>query len=387
MANSPDVVIFGAGIAGLWLFHHLKKIGYDVLLFERDAIGCGQTIAAQGIIHSGLKFTLAGKVSSLARSISAMPQLWREALDGQGPVDLSTAHVNAPSQFLMIPSGFIGDLTTVITKKALGGKTHSITKENWPDGIVQNGFKGSLVYMDEPVLDVPSVLMALSAPYHDQIYKISDTQASDPITFLKELEITPKKVIFTGAASNMSLAKHYNDHHGLETQMRPLHQGLMKGAPFPLYAHFVGKTDKPIATITTHTAKDGSLIWYFGAGVAERAKESDPRQVIEAAKSALKSYLPAFDFSNAQWATWPVDRVEGKSKTENWMPDTPTIHSVDNRLYCWPTKMTFAPLLTSMILDHFEKNKITPSRHKTHIEDLPLATFAKPPWERVTWTS
>ena len=68
----PDIVIFGAGIAGLWTFHSLKKMGYDVLLLERESIGGGQTIASQGIIHSGLKFSLAGKVNKLAKSISAM---------------------------------------------------------------------------------------------------------------------------------------------------------------------------------------------------------------------------------------------------------------------------------------------------------------------------
>ena len=52
-----DVVIFGAGIAGLWTFNRLKSLGYDVLLLEKKAIGCGQTLASQGIIHSGLTAT------------------------------------------------------------------------------------------------------------------------------------------------------------------------------------------------------------------------------------------------------------------------------------------------------------------------------------------
>ena len=89
-----DIVIFGAGIAGLWTFNHLKSLGYDVLLLERDAIGCGQTIASQGIIHSGLKFSLAGKVNTLAKTLSTMPDRWRNALSGHGPIDLSQAHMS-----------------------------------------------------------------------------------------------------------------------------------------------------------------------------------------------------------------------------------------------------------------------------------------------------
>jgi glycine/D-amino acid oxidase-like deaminating enzyme len=82
-ARAADIVIVGAGIAGLWTFHRLKKRGYDVLLLEKDSIGGDQTIASQGIIHSGLKFAIAGKISTLARSISAMPDIWRTALKGE----------------------------------------------------------------------------------------------------------------------------------------------------------------------------------------------------------------------------------------------------------------------------------------------------------------
>ena len=101
----PDIVIFGAGIAGLWLFHHLKRKNFDVLLLEKDSIGGEQSIASQGIIHSGLKYCLAGKVNKLAQTISEMPQIWRNALEGQASVDLSKATINAQSQDLLIPKG------------------------------------------------------------------------------------------------------------------------------------------------------------------------------------------------------------------------------------------------------------------------------------------
>ena len=67
-------VVFGAGIAGLWAFNRLKGAGYNALLLESNRIGCGQTIASQGILHSGLKYAIAGKVNKLAKSISALPQ-------------------------------------------------------------------------------------------------------------------------------------------------------------------------------------------------------------------------------------------------------------------------------------------------------------------------
>src|SRR3546814_1445364 len=50
MRKTVDVVILGAGIAGLWTYARLRRAGYDALLCAQGAIGGGQTIAAQGKI-------------------------------------------------------------------------------------------------------------------------------------------------------------------------------------------------------------------------------------------------------------------------------------------------------------------------------------------------
>lgn len=386
MARSPDIVIFGAGIAGLWAFHRLKKHGYDVLLLEKDSIGCGQTIASQGIIHSGLKFSLAGKVNKLARSISAMPLMWRDALSGIGEIDLSAAKLSATSQQLLIPSGFMGGLTSLIAQRALGNNVHSIDKKDWPQDIKSSGFNGSLIFMDEPVLDVPSVLRALAAPYRDYIRKIDNQYADQPYYFLKRHNINPKRIIFTSAMSNHDIAKSNGDDAGLETQKRPLLQGMIKNAPFPLFAHLVGKTDKPVVSITTHKTSDGALVWYLGGGAAERSKDANPQDVYAHALKAFKSYLPNIDLSNAAWSTLPIDRVEGKSKTDSWMPDTPTIHRTEKALYCWPTKLTFAPMLADMIMEDLKKSGITPSGQQTDFSFLPEIGFTQTPWDNAQWT-
>jgi glycerol-3-phosphate dehydrogenase len=53
-----DVAILGGGIAGLWLLARLRQAGYSTLLLESQALGAGQTIASQGIIHGGLKYAI-----------------------------------------------------------------------------------------------------------------------------------------------------------------------------------------------------------------------------------------------------------------------------------------------------------------------------------------
>ncbi len=381
-----DVAIFGAGIAGLWTFNHLKRLGYNVILLEKKAIGGEQSIASQGIIHSGLKFSLAGKVSNIAKTISKMPEIWQDALNGKNVVDLSNAKTNASSQHLFIPKGAFGNLTNIVAQKTLGNQAHSIPKNKWNENIKSCGFDGSIIFMDEPVLDIPSVIRALASPYISCIRKITDEQASTPFNFLKENNIIAKRIIFTCASNNHIIAKKNYHECGLETQKRPLLQAMLRPAPFPLYAHLVGKTDKPLVSITTHKAKNGDFIWYLGGKVAERKKDDDPNHVYNSALKTFKKYLPNIDFSDVKWSSLPIDRIEGKSRTDGWMPDTPTIHHTNEALYCWPTKLTFAPMLSQMILEDLKNLEIEPSNKISNFSFLPDVDYAQAPWDKTKWT-
>ena len=376
MRPSIDIAVVGAGIAGLWVFHRLKKLGYNAVLLENNGIGGGQSIASQGIIHSGLKYAFAGQINDLARSISAMPDVWRAALRGEGDVDLSSAHVSAHSQYLLIPNGFMGGLVKLVTQKALGGGVHEVARADWPEDITASGFQGSVVFMGEPVLDVPSVIRALAEPYQDCIINA------------RPEDVNAKRVIYTAADSNAVFADQNQDDSGLKTQARPLLMGFVRNAPYPLYVHCVGTSDKPVVTITTHKAQDGSLIWYLGGSVAERSKDADPQEVYDASIAAFKKYLPALDISQLEWAVLPIDRVEGKSSQrnngQNHLPDTPTIHKAGDRLYCWPTKLTFAPMLSDMVLDWLD---IKPSGEQSDFSGFEKAKYANAPWDIVEWKS
>lgn len=393
--HTPDIIISGAGIAGLWLFNRLKRAGYDVLLLEKDTIGCGQTIAAQGIIHSGLKYAFAGQLNEFARSLSTMPDLWRDALAGKGPVDLGAARVNASSQYLLIPSGFMGGLIGLVTRKALGNNVHQLEPSQWPESIIKTGFDGTVIFMDEPVVDVASVLHALADPYRDCIRKVDALADVDyhltggHIDHIRigEETFSARKHIFTAAGSNRLIAEKLGHAAGLDTQARPLLMGMMHHAPCELYAHCVGPSDKPVMTITTHRASDGSLVWYLGGAVAERAKNASPQDVYKTAQEAFHKYMPAVDLSRVAWSTLPIDRIEGKSKTSGHLPDTPTIHAVENALYCWPTKLTFAPMLANQIFEKLEAHKITPSGTTGDFDYLPPCPFTEAPWDNALWTA
>ncbi|MCH8259649.1 MAG: FAD-dependent oxidoreductase, partial [Planctomycetes bacterium] len=77
-----DVVILGGGGAGLWLLDELVRRDFSVLLLEANELGSGQTVASQGIIHGGLKYTLSGFMTPSASAIRDMPGVWRACLAG-----------------------------------------------------------------------------------------------------------------------------------------------------------------------------------------------------------------------------------------------------------------------------------------------------------------
>ena len=93
-------VIIGSGIAALWCANYLQNSGHQVIVLEKGDIGGGQTIASQGMIHGGTKYSLDGVLTKASISISDMPNTWLEALNGNGIVDLSESKVNAYYQVL-----------------------------------------------------------------------------------------------------------------------------------------------------------------------------------------------------------------------------------------------------------------------------------------------
>lgn len=386
MGRSIDIAIIGAGIAGLWAFNRLSRAGYDVLLLENAAIGAGQTIAAQGIIHSGWKYSLLGHVSGLARSLRAMPGRWRDALRGVGEVDLSAAKLRASSHLMLSKHGIAADIRGVGARFTT--KARKLAAAEWPAGLTEAGFDGGIDYMDEPVVDVPSVLRALAEPYRPAIRLIGRDESADPLHWLAAIGIEPRVVLVTAAGSNERIAAAAGHADGLEVQRRPLLQGLLAPAPFPLFAHlFEGSLDKPAVTVTTHETADGTPVWYLGARVAERPKEADPASVYDSARQVFANFLPEFDAAGVRWATVPIDRVEGKAAERTWLPDAPTVHRVGNTLYCWATKMTCAPLFGDMVVAEIESLGIAPSQRRTDFSDLPEVGYAQTPWDRATWTS
>ena len=95
-----DALIFGGGGAGLWLLDELHRRSFRTMLIENRALGAGQTIASQGILHAGLKYALGGLLSGAAKAVGEMTDLWRQCLEGRAQPDLRGVRILSPCCYL-----------------------------------------------------------------------------------------------------------------------------------------------------------------------------------------------------------------------------------------------------------------------------------------------
>lgn len=304
---ATDIVIFGGGIAGLWLLHRLRLSGYSAVLFESGNLGGGQTYKAQGIIHGGMKYALQGKYTSEAQAMADMPAVWRACLEGSGEIDLSSVPVLSPRHYLWSPTKFTSKLTGFLASAALSSKVETVPKASYPEVFHHPAFKGEVFALDEIVIDVPALIRALAKANQDAVFKI-EPLCGDELKFDdngkllsatvyqsgKSIEITAQQFIFTAGAGNEVIIKKLKQ-PVVAMQRRPLHMVLVK-LPFdyPLYAHCMGLGTRPRVTITTHHLQNGSAVWYIGGQLAEDGVERDSASQIRAAREELCALSPGW---------------------------------------------------------------------------------------------
>lgn len=393
-AINVDITIIGGGIAGLWLLNRLRALGYNAILFEQNALGSGQTIASQGMIHGGLKYTLGGAFTNISETIAKMPSHWRSCLAGQGDVDLSRAQRLSDHIYLWSSASLGSKLTTFFASQALRSRVTALAKHERPPVFQDKAFNGKLYRLQEFVVDVPSVVSALAENYREAIFKIDWQQAQ----FVQAndgrveglqikhsgqvLTIQSQRFIFAAGEGNENLLQQLSITQP-EMQRRPLHQVLVKhDYPHPLYAHCIGTSPTPRLTVSSHATPDGKWIWYLGGGLATKGVEQTESELIATAKQELKDLLPWIDFSQAQWGCLRINRAEPK-QGDFMLPDTAYAKSCDNVIVAWPTKLTLSPNLASEVVKLLRQQQISPKYPGLNL----LATLPRPELAQAFWES
>lgn len=389
---NTDVVIIGAGIAGLWLHHRLNDLGYHALLLENGQIGQGQTLSSQGIIHGGSKYALNGILSKASQVISSMPARWKACLEGKGEIDLSRVNKLAEHQLLWSKDRLSSKMVSFFASKALSSRMQAVPKNERPAVFQDPAFKGALYQLDEPVLDVPSLMSVMVEKWHDRMLAVPETaeyqwqQFGDKIDTLlvgEQYEIKAQAFVLTSGEGIADILKSLHlDKPAM--QKRPLQMLLCKSTqpahPLPvIYAHSLGSGSKPIATISSHRDHTGNIVWYIGGNIAE-VGVGKPREVlISEARVLLADILPWVELPELEWATHPVNRAEPRQSSLS-RPDTAFVSSQGNLHVCWPTKLALAPDLSDQVLIALEKQGLTAQTNQN--PDFPHPEIARPLWDR-----
>lgn len=383
-ALSTDVLIIGAGVAGLWLNARLRDQGFSTVLVESASLGGGQSVKSQGIIHGGAKYALHGALTGASEAIADMPRRWREALAGNGELDLRGVRLLSEAHYLWSPGTLAGNLTSFFASKAVRGRVDQVKGDQLPPALQDPRFKGKVYRLAELVVDVPSLIARLAELAGDSLLagqQIEPLQENEELVGLRVdgREIRAQRIVFSAGAGNAQLLETL----GLSQpamQTRPLHMVLVKGPSLkPLYAHCLGGGPKPRITITTHPAADGQWVWYLGGDIAEaEGVAREPAAQIAAAQQELGKLLPWVDLSQAQWATLRVERAE-PAQSGLVRPDNAFLADQGRLLVGWPTKLALAPDFADRVLTAFKQDGIVPSTTQ------PLPALPRPPLAQTAW--
>lgn len=389
-----DITIIGGGIAGLWLLHRLCNAGYNAILLESKALGSDQSVASQGMIHGGIKYTLSGLLTGASEAIADMPGYWRKCLQGDGDIDLRGCQLLSDHFYLWSSTKTTSRLTTFFASKATRGRVDKVSGKQLPPLLQVPDFRGSVYKLVDMVLDVPSLVRQLAAPLESRIFQIdwqtakfqrlpNGCHAIEVASDKQRLLLNSAAIVLTAGQGNAELLKQLNASTP-EMQTRPLQQVLVKHRhPHSFFGHCLGAETTPRVTISSHACDDGSQVWYLGGALAEKGASQSSDELIYCAKRELSELLPWVDLSNAQWATLPVERAEPLQRNFA-RPDQAYADwagNCQNVIAAWPTKLTLAPNLATQIVELLAKKEIKP--HTASPPSLPLKTpgIASPPWQ------
>lgn len=396
MANA-DLIIFGGGIAGLWTLSEASRLGYRCVLLEAFELGSGQTIASQGIIHGGLKYTLQGMMTGSARRIREMPLIWRNALKGEQEPDLSRTAIRSNSCYLWRTSSVSSRLGMFGAKMGLRVAPQNLAPEEVPEVLAQ--CPGSIAVMEEQVISPHSLITNLADSFADQIFRYDPEQLtfhSDESGNIKSVEIQNSNgepfiietaaVLLTAGRGNEQLrnqARRQSVSDSNVMQKRPLHMVMVRGKLPEFNGHCVDGAKTRI-TITSDTDSEGRTIWQLGGQVAEIGVTMNRRELIQHAAQELAAAVPGIDLTGLEWTTYAVDRAEGITKS-GLRPESPQILKESNLFTAWPAKLALAPCLATEVCQCLQEINLIPTSGNVSWKEsftiLPRPLVAQPPWE------
>ena len=351
-----DFAIIGGGVTGLWLNALLTRTGFSTVVIEKRALGGEQTLASQGMIHGGVKYSLSGLVNNHFDTLKGMPDRWMKCLSGDDSVDLRNVKILSPRYYMFSDESLSSKLVTFLGSLLLRSHVSPVKSADFPKAFNNPKFKGNLYELKDIVIDTKSLVENLTRGFETRIVKghpeiVCKEGRISSLIIDGKYRVEAEKYILAAGVGNQEIINTVEI--PLEMQNRPLHQVVIRGENLPdLFAHAVSIRDlsKPRITFTTHIV-DRHKYWYLGGELAESGVKRTSLDQIKFAKKELNNILPWIDFSECKFSTFRIDRAEPKSK-KNLKPAKAFVQFYENTIVCWPTKLALTPQLGDDVLSN-----------------------------------
>tara|TARA_B100000959_G_C14955007_1_gene613323 strand:+ start:688 stop:1902 length:1215 start_codon:yes stop_codon:yes gene_type:complete len=382
-----DCVIFGGGVAGLFILHRCLASGHRAVLLESKSLGTGQTIDSQGIIHGGLKYAITGHGEHSATAIKEMPLVWRRCLAGEATPDLTNVLLRSDFCHVWRTDSIRSKLGWFAAKLALRTKPKLLDQDELPEAF--HDIQGPVARLDEQVIEPRSLLEVLSHELDTNLMQIVEggvevskldngwlVQLLHPDTG-EPLDLHTKNVVLSAGRGNSQLRDNFNLTPN-ETQERPLHMVMARGELPIINGHCIDGA-KTRVTITTTKDYAGRSVWQIGGQLAEDGINKTPEDLMSYAAKELQAVLPNVPLDHAEFTTYKTTRAE--QQLRGTRPTDISIIEENEVLTCWPTKLAFAPRLADEVVARIGPPSKFDSDELTLVSSWPSPTVALPPWE------
>jgi glycerol-3-phosphate dehydrogenase len=369
----------------------LHRAGYRTILLEAKALGAGQTIQAQGIIHGGGKYALRGvRDFAAVRATRQMPGRWRSSLSGASEPCLAGTEIHSEQCHLWLPRGSLiakaqswGFMSLLAQAGLLASRPTGVDKSSWPAVIRDSAL--AVYALDEQVISTGSLLKTLAAIHEKRIFLYAAANSRfEPGRFaMADATIEPRVTVLTAGCGNAELLRRAGV-GGQIMQRRPLNMVMLRGALPAFFAHCVvgGKTR---LTITA----PASGIWQVGGEIAERLAHEDNLQV--ARRQALREicrWIPGLDLSRIEIALYHADRAEARTSDLRRPSGVHARYVGPKLLAAWPTKLCLTPVLGDEVFTLISAELKSPAGyHQEPLPPWPAPPVARYPWEEAEWFS
>ncbi len=388
--NGP-ILIIGGGIAGLYLRASLHARGQPTILVESSSLGCGQSIASQGILHRGIKYALSSKAAQASSSLAQAHDAWNANFAGTRAPNLGKVRVLAETMhFWTRPAGLLAAVTSSITGAAAALAMKSgvtkLARADYPADFADSPSTVHVWRVEERCIEVRSLLVALRDASTSPIVRGDGADLAALVG-----DFGARAVVLAAGIGNETLIRGLGVDPAPICQRRPLQMVIMRDGPSVFFGHCLQElSDKPRLTITSTTDR----IWYIGGNVAETGVERSPQDQIRAAREELDACMPWVKFAsspeNTAWSTLRVDRAEGRT-LDGSRPDGPVIRRIESKLpvpvwAAWPTKLALAPALAADVETALEHESLlappTPDQMTPPSDSQAPFEVASAPWEK-----